>query len=193
MNVYFLRAASHRHPGLLITHGDWSEFYDRFNGLPMKRPWTDVTVGWDPDIRRKPKGDFPYLFSHIPVFTPTAIRALGDLLANNGELFPILIAGEEYSLYNVTRVIDALDESRSEIIRFENSSRVLEIEVHCFFPDRIGATTIFKIPQVVTSDVFVTDVFVDRVRSARLKGFEFTLLWSSEYKVDVGRINPLLR
>ena len=193
MNVYYLRTAANKYQGLIVTQGDWSPFCDLFNGVPVQRPWTDVTIGWDPDTRRKPKGDFPDLFTHIPVFTPKAATALADLLEGNGELLPILIAGEEYLLFNVTRVTDALDESRSEIIRFDDSPKILDIDVYCFFPEKIGNTTIFKIPQMVTSDVFVTEEFVDRVRSARLKGFEFTLLWSSEYEVDVSKINPLLR
>ena len=193
MNVYYLRTAANKYQGLIVTQGNPHEFYHRFNGLPMKPSWKDVTVDWDPDTRRKPKGDFPDLFTHIPVFTPKAATALADLLQGNGELLPILIGGEEYVLFNVTRVTDALDESRSEIIRFDDSPKILNIEIHCFFQEKIGNTTIFKIPQVPTMDVFVTEEFVDRVRSARLKGFKFTLLWSSEYEVHVSKINPLLR
>jgi hypothetical protein len=156
----------------------------RFNGLPLKPSWKDVTIGWDPDMRRKPKGDCPSLFTHIPVFTPRAVDALSDLLEGNGELLPITIDLEEYFLFNVTRVIDALDESGSEIVRFDDSSKILDIDVHCFCPEKIDKATIFKIPQIPTMDVFVTEVFVERVKSGRLKGFEFPLLWSREYEVE---------
>ena len=183
MNVYYLRAAANNYQGLIITQGNWRPFSDLFNGLPVSRPWTNVTFGWDPDVSRLPKGDCPLLFTHIPVFTTRAVDALSDLLESNGELLPIVISGEKYFLFNVTRVIDALDESRSEIIRFDDFE-IMDIEVHCFFPEKIGDAAVFKIPQMVTSDVFVTDVFVDRVKSARLKGFKFPLLWSSEYKVE---------
>lgn len=40
--------------------------------------------------------------------------------------------------------------------------------------------SIIKIPQTSSSAVFVTDKFVKRVRSARLKGFWFPLVWSSD-------------
>jgi hypothetical protein len=184
MNVYYLRAAANNYQGLIITQGNWRPFSDLFNGFPVNRPWTNVTFGWDPDVSRLPKGDCPLLFTHIPVFTTRAADALSDLLESNGELLPIVISGEEYFLFNVTRVIDGLDESESEIIRFKNSSRILDIERHCFLHEKIDKATIFKIPQMVTSDVFVTDVFVERVKSARLKGFKFPLLWSSEYEVE---------
>jgi hypothetical protein len=64
------------------------------------------------------------------VFSRKAATALAYLPEGNGELFPLLIADEEDYLFNVIRVIDALDESRSEIIRFDGTSRVMEIAVH---------------------------------------------------------------
>jgi hypothetical protein len=180
MNVYCLRAGANNNRGVIVMIGDAFEFARRFNGCPMNHPWTDVTIGWDPDMRRLPKGDFPSLFTNVPVFSRKAATALADLLEGNGELFPVLISDEEYFVFNVTRVIDALDESRSEIIRFDGSSRVMDIDVHCFVAEKLENATIFKIPQVTTMDVFVTDAFVKRVQSARLKGFKFLLLWSSE-------------
>jgi hypothetical protein len=180
MNVYYLRAAANRNRGVIVTAGDAFEFARRFNGAPMKRPWSDVTIGWDPDMRRLPKGDFPSLFTNVPVFSRKAATALADLLKGNGEMFPVVISDEEYYVFNVTRVIDALDESRSEIIRFDDTSRVMDIHSHFFLPERLEEASIFKIPQVLTMDVFVTEVFVERVQSAKLKGFKFPLLWSSE-------------
>jgi hypothetical protein len=56
----------------------------------------------------------------------------------------------------------------------------MDIDVHVFFPEKLEKASIFKIPQVPTMDVFVTDMFVERVQSAKLKGFLFPLLWSSE-------------
>ena len=180
MNVYYLRAAANNNRGVIVTVGDAFEFARRFNGVPMKHPWTDVTIGWDPDMRRLPKGDYPSLFTNVPVFSRKAATALADLLEGNGELFPVLISDEEYYVFNVTRVIDALDESRSKIITFDGSSRVMDIDVHCFVAEKLENATIFKIPQVPTMDVFVTDALVERVQSARLKGFKFPLLWSRE-------------
>lgn len=178
MNVYFLRAAANENRGVIVTAGELFEFSRRFNGFPMKRPWTDVTIGWDPDMLRLPKGDFPSLITNVPVFSGRTARVLADLLEDNGEMLPVIISGEEYFLFNVTRVIDALDESRSDIVRFEGKSKILDIEGHWFIEERLGKAIIFKIPQMITSDVFVTEPFVQRVRSTGLKGFRFPLLWS---------------
>jgi hypothetical protein len=90
-----------------------------------------------------------------------------------------VIAGEEYFLFNVTRVIDALDESKSDIVRFQGKSKILDIESHYFCEEKLARTAIFKIPQIVTMDVFVTDLFVERVQTEGLKGFRFPLVWHS--------------
>jgi hypothetical protein len=179
MNVYLLRADSNRYRGLIMTVGDLYEFVHRFDGKPMRHPWSDAQVEWDPERLSFKKGDFPSLIPNVPVFTSRAATALEDLLVPNGELLPVTIGGEGYFLYNATRVVDALDELNSEIIRFPGKSKVLNIESHSFLEERVAGLAIFKIPQVVIMDVFVTDVFVERVRAAKLKGFDFPLVWSS--------------
>jgi hypothetical protein len=80
MNVHFLRAAANKNRGLIMSVGDLFEFARRFNGVPMKRLWTDVTIGWDPDMLKLPKGDFPSLVTNVPVFSRKAATTLADLL-----------------------------------------------------------------------------------------------------------------
>ena len=178
MKVYILDADSDRYKSLVMITGDLFELVRRFNGKPMKRPWTDVKIGLAPDANTFPKGDFPSLIPSVPIFSPRAISALGDLLESNGEVLPIVCDSEQYFIFNVTRVVDALDESNSEIVRFKDSSRVLNIRDYAFLKDRISELTIFKIPQDNT--IFVTDIFVKRVKSKKLKGFWFPHVWSSE-------------
>jgi hypothetical protein len=180
MNVYQLEGDPDNYEGLIMTDGDLFEFARRFNGKPMERPWTDVTIGIDPDTRSFPEGDFPSLIGGVPVFSPKAVGALRDMLVGNGEILPVTIVGRQYFLYNVTCVVDALDEKNSEIIRFTNSSRVLNIDEYAFFPKKLSGKAIFKIPQLVDGWIFVTDLFVKRVQSAGLKGFWFPVVWSDE-------------
>lgn len=178
MKVYVLGADSDRYESLIMPGGGLYEFAGRFNGSPMKNSVSDAKIKKDP--RRLPKGDFPSLIPNVPVFSRRAVEALRDLLEGHGEILPVMISGDEYFLLNVTRVVDALDESNSEVIRFEGSSKVLNIRSHSFYEEKLFGIMIFKIPQVITMDVFVTDAFVERVRSAGLKGFWFPLVWSSD-------------
>jgi hypothetical protein len=177
MKVYELGADSDHFESLLMTAGDLFEFANRFNGKPMKRPWTDVTIGKDP--RRLPKGDFPSLIPGVTVFSQKAVTALRDLLEKNGQILPVSIAGEGYFLYNVTRIVDALDETDSSMDRFDDG-RVFYIDDHSFFPHKLAGLSIFKIPQMPDGSVFVTDVFVERVQSAGLKGFWLPVVWSRD-------------
>ena len=108
--------------------------------------------------------------------------ALADLLIPNGELLPIYCGGEKLFLYNVTRVIDALDELNSEIDEYEGV--LTAIDEYCFFPERLANEVVFKIPQDVTGDTYVTDIFLERVRKAGLRGFDFPIVWSDEYELE---------
>lgn len=180
MHVYMLRAHSDHFQCFIMPDGDLFEFAGRFNGRSMKRTRIKAKITVDPSSRSTPKGDYPSLIPGVPVFSRRAVTSLSDLLEGNGQVLPVQIGHEEYFLFNATRVVDALDESQSKIIRFPESSEVLNIRSHFFFKDKIVGLTIFKIPQVITKDVFVTDVFVERVHSAGLKGFWFPVLWSSE-------------
>jgi hypothetical protein len=179
MNVYKLRADSDRYKGLIMPGGDLFEFAGRFNGRPVTRLDGYERIRLDPDTRTHRKGDFPSLIPGVPVFGRRAMDALRDLLERNGEAFPIIIAGDEYFLFNVTRVVDALDESRTKLRRFDDG-RVYQIDSYAFFPDRVASEVIFRIPQLIDSTPYVTDEFVKRVESANLKGFWFPLVWSSD-------------
>ncbi len=160
-----------------MTVGDLTEFSRRFDGKPMNRPWMDVKMGWDPDMSSMPKGDYPSLVPSVPVFTRKAVSALRDILEANGEILPVKIAGEEYYFYNLTRIIDALDEIKSTLDRYDDG-RVFYIDDYSFFADKLVGATIFKIPQMPGSWIYVNDVFVQRVQKAKLKGFWFPLMWS---------------
>ena len=184
MDVYKLRddlRGDYR--SLIMAVGDPTEFNRRFDGTPMKRPWTDVTIEWTDDQSQFPKPDFPQLSStSIPIFSSRAIDALRDLLERNGEILPTTCGGDQLFFFNVTRVIDAFDESNSEVIRYRATSEIARVARYFFLEERLAGAVIFKIPQFPVSRVFVTDPFVERVRSTGLTGFWFPRLWSPDPK-----------
>jgi len=179
MNVYKLDADVNRYRGIYYTNkDDMIEFHERFNGIPMKNSWTSKEqFAFVP--RRLRRSDTPGLSTHIPVFNSKAVEILGDLLKPNGELLPITCDGERLYVFNVTRVVDALDEASSEVERF-GSGRIMDVVKFSFFQERLQGVTVFKVPQLVLMDVFVTDPFVERVEAVKLKGFKFRLVWSSD-------------
>ncbi|WP_292147066.1 DUF1629 domain-containing protein [Mesorhizobium sp.] len=104
-----------------------------------------------------------------------AVEALAASLRPYGEL--VALRGEEVWLLNATNVIDALDEARSRIVRFDDGD-ILAIESYAFDAEKIGTAELFKLP-MRASPVFVNDVFVERVRKAGLRNVSFEPVWTS--------------
>ena len=99
------------------------------------------------------------------------------MLTGNGELLPLSCGEGEYYAFNVTTSIDALDESNSEVERFESSGRIMLVLKYAFFGVRLSGATIFKIPQFPRTHVYVTDKFRKIVINNHLTGFDFVNLW----------------
>lgn len=179
MNVYILDADVDKYRGIYyVNSDDIIEFNRRFDGSSLKKTWTGKEeFRFAPN--KLPKGDTPGLSSHIPVFSPKAVEILADLLENSGELLPINCGGEDYFLFNVTLLLDALDEDASELERF-STGRIMDVLRYSFKKDKLIGTNIFKLPEMPLSYPYVTDAFVRRVKDSGLKGFEFRLEWSSD-------------
>ncbi len=128
--------------------------------------------------------DFPWLGAHAPILRESAITALGPILETYGQVLPL--EGAPVWLFNVTRVLPALDEQRSKIVRFDDGD-ILAIEEHVFLADEIGGNEIFKLAGRA-SMTFVTQRFVERVRDAGLRGVCFEMLWSDEGRAMPERI-----
>lgn len=164
------------HEWLLPVDG---EEFERFFSLDGR-----AVQDWDPpemtllthDESGRPRAysDFPWLGEHAPIFRRRAIERLGDVALRYGQFLPLQGEGDAW-LYNVTNVLDALDEERARIVRFDDGS-ILAIEDYAFKADVIGASEVFKLP-MRASPVFVTDQFVARVRNSGLVGVAFTPLW----------------
>ena len=135
----------------------------------------------DEEHKDRPPSDFPSLIPFIPVFSQRAVDALRELLESHGELLSadcLNCTHTGYLIFNVTRVVDALDMERSEFQRFQSSGRIMQIIHHEFNGHRLQGVHIFKVPQLHRSDVYVTDTFVRRVQDAGLSGFTFRPVWS---------------
>ncbi|MDX8454671.1 hypothetical protein RFM98_18065 [Mesorhizobium sp. VK9D] len=162
---------------LPVDDGDF-EFFFGLDGRSLD--------GWEPPVmRRVAEGepvysDFPWLGGHAPLLRQPAVDALAAALRPYGEF--VALRGEKVWLFNVTNVIDALDEARSQIVRFDGGD-ILAIERYAFDAGRIGSAEVFKLP-MRASPVFVNDVFVERVRQAGLRNVSFKPVWTSGTAID---------
>ena len=109
-----------------------------------------------------------------------ALDAVLPQIAHCGQVLPVQFDEAPYVIFNVTRVIDALDEPASAVVYFPSSGRVAEIEKFVFKPEAVKDEWIFKIPQRPGAHNFVTDRFVELVRHHKLTGFDFQRVWSDE-------------
>jgi hypothetical protein len=180
MIVFILSADANNYQNLtFLDEKDWDILQD-FDGTPQKNSWNKPKVEVIRDNEANlnlPASDFPSLASHVPVFSQQAIMILNGLLKDNGEILPLSCQKGAYFAFNVTRVVDALDQSSSIVKRFKSSGRIMDIVEHKYYKDKLSNLTIFKIPQVSLMNVYVTDHFVRIVQSNSLKGFEFQKVW----------------
>ncbi|MBO8142920.1 MAG: hypothetical protein H0Z37_12245 [Firmicutes bacterium] len=180
MKIYWLRADKEDYQTFYTPDEAEYEILREFDGRPRSASWVPIRVAvWRHE--QVPEGlkpsDFPSLRSSCPVFSTRAAEGLWDLLEPNGEILPLLCDEGEYFVYNVTTLSDALDEERSEISRFPDDGQVMAVYEYVFRSDKVGQAAIFKLTQIPTLWVFVTEEFVQRVQELGLVGFDFTLVW----------------
>lgn len=177
MKIFELKADPKRYCNFALADASESWIYDdAFNGRPLAAEWKTLRItAADEDDATAELPDFA-LLGIVPVFSLRAMDALLDMLRAAGELLPLRHPRAEYVAFNVTRVIDALDEARSTILRFTDGN-VMSVSRYAFLPERVRGLPILKIPELPKAYVFVSEDFVRRVSEAGLSGFHFKPLW----------------
>lgn len=126
------------------------------------------------------ESDSPWLGGHALIFRERASEALRSILEPCGELLPVDCRDASLLIYNVTRVIDALDESSSELVRF-SSGRVMGITRYAFRPELIAGVDAFKIPNLRVSRTFLSARFVQAWKDNGLRGLDFQQVWAPSH------------
>lgn len=180
MRVYELKSDVENYRWLTMVREEDFDALTSFDGTLVGAAWKPYTVEPISDDLNAGRSlsDFPTLGT-VPTFSQRAVDTLLDVLVENGEVLPLTSEAGNFYAYNVTLVVDALDEERSETKRFQSSGRIMRVIRYEFYPERLAGLSLFKVPQLATE--FVTDAFVRRVREADLTGFDFREVWS-----DVG-------
>jgi hypothetical protein len=132
----------------------------------MRRVRMDERSGFKPS-------DFPWLGSDVLVMRPRAVLALRPMLEAHGEILP-LATDDDVKLFalNVTRVLDALDQEKSSILRIPGTNRIMDIKKAVFRDELLQGVDIFRLPHRA-SPTYVSQRFVDAVAAAGLEGLEF--------------------
>lgn len=123
-----------------------------------------------------PFNDYPCLEIAKPVFSRRAVDALGEMLTRNGELLPLKTDVGEYYLYIVLTKLNALDTTKSKMVRTSPSKTALDIDYFAFKPSALRGAAIFRVREH-PNIYLVTDAFKARVEQAGLNGFHFIKVW----------------
>ena len=166
----------------LSCHGyDDYEIFAQLDGSPRAVQWKPVKVIWvrEDEGRKYKPCDFPWLRSQALVMRKRAVDGLRDILDAHGEILSLATDdGVELFAFNA-RVVNALDEGRSTILRFPDSNKIMWIKKVAFIESAIRGLDIFRLP-LRASATYVSQRFVDCVHAAGLVGLEFNKVWSSE-------------
>ena len=121
------------------------------------RPMVMTDLLSNDDGTRRWNSDMPWYSEHLLMLRQKAERELRDVLTSYGELLP-LISRQPLTLFNTTLSLYALDEDKSDIVRFDDGS-VMTIDRHVFRSDVIGAARMFKL-KLRTGDCRVSAIYL---------------------------------
>jgi len=183
MNVFRIQQDGDQYQYFLPTD-DSRGFFDRLDGAPLSEDWSAPAV-----FIYKPKlkpGNFYNSSDGILIADQRATSALRGLFEQAGELLPLNYNGEQYTLLNVTSVIECLDHGKCEWLTVPSGLRY-GLRRYEFRPECIGRLTIFKIPETAWTHIYIVEGLAQPAQEFRaivsregLKGLKFNEVWSSE-------------
>ena len=162
-----------------VNQDDFERISVEVNGTPRQAGWRPMPVRLVHDNvgRDLVKSDSPWLGAHALIFRSSTIASMGAMFRENGELLPLACMEADLWMYNPTRVVNALDEGASSVLRFADG-RIMVIQRHVFRADVVRQIDIFKIPNLRVSPTYVSHRFVDQWEVFGLKGLEFKQVWA---------------
>lgn len=162
-----------------VDDADYEKFLS-FDGTSRVANWKPVRVRRvradnQQDCR---ESDFPWLGSHALVLREQAVTVLRQLIEPCAEILPLETDdGVKLSVVNVLRVVDALDEERSVIVKFASSNRIMRVTRPYFREADIRGLDMFRLP-FRPSPTYLSQNIVDAASTAGLVGLDFKQVWS---------------
>lgn len=145
---------------------------DVFDGSSHKGTWQSYEIYFDTPKKGEKKDPPDFACSGTPALSARAIIGLRPVLEKYGELHPITCPQGTYKVFNVTTVLDILDQVKSQGDRFA-SGRFMRIEKFAFKDTGFHGEEVFRIKGYERGTQFCTETFVKRVENLGLTGFDF--------------------
>ncbi|MDR6882437.1 imm11 family protein [Bacillus sp. 3255] len=175
MRVWKLGYDSNNYEGFRIVEGDWTELIEKFEGKPLLHEWKPIKLELYEEAARS---DAPSFLGSAPVLSANAVQQLQPLINDSVEILPTDFDREEYFIINVLSVLNCIDYDASIIKRYR-SGRIMRFEKYEFIPEIVNHQHIFKIVDIPTQAIFVSDDFREAVQTSQLRGFSFEEVWVS--------------
>jgi hypothetical protein len=123
-----------------------------------------------------PESDFPtWGMAGALALRRRAVELIGPLLSPYGDVLPLGGEGAGIAVFDCTTVIDALDQDRSEIVRFRGGG-ILAVTRYEFRPEKVSGVGAFRLPHD-PAGLFLSGTIVDAITKAELTGLDFNLVW----------------
>ncbi len=179
--VYELASAENSELCHPIQEGKFESINTMIDGSPRSQSWEplEMTLITEDRGKRYDYSDAPWLGAHVPIFREKATQVLRPILSHYGEFLPLECSGAKLSMFNVTRVVDALDEEKSVVERLPNG-KLMWVEKYAFNGSEIKDLVVFKIPNFRVSPVYCSQLLVDTWRAAGLIGLDFQPVWKKK-------------
>jgi hypothetical protein len=179
MKIYKFSAGDDDH--MLFLPMDQTDF-DRGvyagDGRSRKHNWHPprVKLKSDPFNHGKKVPDIGHVAAGSVVFSERAVEVLSNHLEPYGELLPLDVEGDTYFLYNVTNIIDAIDQEKSV------KRGTGRIKIPAFVADKIPKDVeIFKVPETQRSQIYFHEINGENIKTLieqyGLNGAHFRLEW----------------
>jgi hypothetical protein len=150
----------------------------RRRGDPWQPVWMYMTTT-DPQGHLRRRADMPWHGSNVMVLNENARRIVEPVLGDDVEYLPAYDTdGKNLFLVHPWRLVDALDEERSDVRRFESSGRIMDVRKWIFRAEALGGVRSFRVPQQ-PHRMLVTDEVVSAIAASGLRGTRFRLVWRS--------------
>ena len=157
-SIYLLGDGVTRHRAMMVDEPDWQEWRTLDAAEPLAASWRPPRLrfylpgetGLSGDRKRgKPlptDTDMPIVFGALMTVVSERLASspAGAALARYGEFLPCASADGAFFVYHCTHVIDALDESRSEVGR--TAGRIRNVYKYAFREGSIPPSCVFRLP-----------------------------------------------
>jgi hypothetical protein len=182
-NVYIVSGFSEECATFRAANAAGGEMLTFSNGMPIAVPESPIPlVLSSPGIGC----DCPGLHAGGPCISQRAWDCLRALIEPDVQAIPVVTPdGVLFYALNVVNVIDCLNREKSELsIRpmFKPTDYLFISAIYKYHFDvsKIGASAIFKTPELVGREVYVTQLFKEAVEDYKLTGFLFRRIFAPQ-------------